>query len=886
MASAPAHRRVPRLLRHVLRAAALVAILRAPPASAAITVDNSAGTFTNSNATSLTLSNFTVGSASNRVLIVGVAIKEVARFTTSSVKFNGTSMTLVGSKFSGANEQMEMYYLLAPASTTASIVLSGTGTGSPLAIGAVSLAGVLQSAPAGFTSANGFSLTPSVTVNGVGSSDMVVDACAYADQTANPTAGASQTSRWIARGAVITSMGSTRPASGSSSVTMSWTGNFLSDWAIGAVRLQPGAPGISGTVFEDSKYGGGAGRDLATATGVGLPGARVELYNSSGPFVSSTTTQSGGTYAFSGLAAGSYTVRVVNDSVSSSRSGYVTSLKAVQTFRTDASSGAAVAITDHVGGQNPSVVDAAAGSAGATMNTTTGVFSAGPSGTAQSITNVALGASDVTGVDFGFGFDVIVNVNDAGQGSLRQFLLNANALANAGLAQAGRTAGIENAIFMLADGTARPGMNTGYTTQFAGGVVTFRPAGALPVISDPVVLDGQTQPGWSSGPILQLSGSAAGASASGLDITAGSSTVRGFVINHFTGTNRAGIRLATAGGNTVQGCWIGTDSTGAGAAGNYQGIRVEGSSNNTIGGTVAGVGNAVRGSTSVGLLVSAGTGNAIEGNAIYGNGGIGIDLAGDGVSLNDGTMNGALPNSGMDFPVFTSSYLNNGSLSVAGYVGSAPGQATFAGARVEVFKSDNDASGYGEGASFLGALTSDGSGNFSGTLTVAGLAVGDRLTATATDASGNSSEFGADSTVRPLSIVKRVFDVNGNAIASGSILAKGTIAQFMLYVDNRGGAVTDLRLSDVLDPTFVYMAGTMRSADVTPGCATQACTAPEESAMLAAALAGTALTDAVDGDTGALSGAAIQVGRANAGSARLDIAAGKVYAIAFRARMQ
>ena len=37
-------------------------------------------------------------------------------------------------------------------------------------------------------------------------------------------------------------------------------------------------------------------------------------------------------------------------------------------------------------------------------------------------------SGDVTGVDFGFNFDVVVNTNDAGQGTLRQFILNSNLL--------------------------------------------------------------------------------------------------------------------------------------------------------------------------------------------------------------------------------------------------------------------------------------------------------------------------------------------------------------------------------------------------------------------------------------------------------------------------
>jgi trimeric autotransporter adhesin len=68
----------------------------------------------------------------------------------------------------------------------------------------------------------------------------------------------------------------------------------------------------------------------------------------------------------------------------------------------------------------------------------------------------------------------------------------------------------------------------------------------------------------------------------------------------------------------------------------------------------------------------------------------------------------------------------------------------FAGARVEIFKSDLDASGNGEGQTLLGVLTANASGNLSGSITVSGLSVGDKITGTATDAGNNPSEFGAN----------------------------------------------------------------------------------------------------------------------------------------------
>jgi len=78
--------------------------------------------------------------------------------------------------------------------------------------------------------------------------------------------------------------------------------------------------------------------------------------------------------------------------------------------------------------------------------------------------------------------------------------------------------------------------------------------------------------------------------------------------------------------------------------------------------------------------------------------------------------------------------VNGALLTVAGYVGSAAGQSVFGGARVEVFKSDNDPTGYGEGPVYLGFLTADANGNFSGSLSLGGVGGGDRISGTATDA--------------------------------------------------------------------------------------------------------------------------------------------------------
>jgi len=258
--------------------------------------------------------------------------------------------------------------------------------------------------------------------------------------------------------------------------------------------------GISGTVFEDKNYGGGEGRNLANAIaegGASRSGVRVEIYDAAGDFLSTTTTDAVGVYAFTGLAAGNYTIRVVNSTVSSARSGYLAGTHlAVQTYRTGA---AGAEVRDRVGGESPHKVDAGNGTSTlAALSTLTEE--------AQSVVTVSLGAvNDITGVDFGFNFNVIVNVNSSGQGSLEQFIINANGLDDQNsLAQNGSRmlvdgtseplpAGFESSIFMISNGTARPGLRAGLVDQLTAGVAVFSPNAISRVQGNRTVLDGSTQ---------------------------------------------------------------------------------------------------------------------------------------------------------------------------------------------------------------------------------------------------------------------------------------------------------------------------------------------------------------------------------------------------------
>ena len=455
-----------------------------------------------------------------------------------------------------------------------------------------------------------------------------------------------------------------------------------------ALRLGSSTYRIAGKVFEDINYGGGAGRSAAASGGAAVAGARVELYGAGGSFISSTTSAGDGSYSFSGLAPGNYFVRVASATVLSTRTGAGAELIGVLSFVTDANSGSPVALTDRVGGTDPAAVDPDIGASGTSFNTSSYVFTAGLSGTAHAVSPVTLGSSDVAGVDFGFNFDTVVNTRASGQGSLAQVVSNANILSgDAALAVASRQAGIEHVIFMIGNGSNAPGLRSSIN-YFSAGVASIAPVAGM-TLSAPLVIDGQTQPGWAAAPVIAIAGSAAPAATNGFTLSASNSLLRGLSITQFGSKG-----VVVTGGATQQ----------------------------------------------VSILA----------NAIYGNSALGIDLGNDGVTVNSGSFNAAFPNRAMNQAVIESAGVNvaGTAVTLAGHVGTGSGQAVFVASRVEVFKAAPDASGYGQGSVYLGALVADSGGRFSGTLSFAAgvLAVGDALTATATDTAGSTSEFGPNTT--------------------------------------------------------------------------------------------------------------------------------------------
>lgn len=183
----------------------------------------------------------------------------------------------------------------------------------------------------------------------------------------------------------------------------------------------------------------------------------------------------------------------------------------------------------------------------------------------------------------------VTSTNDAGVGTLRQAILNAN-----------DNPGLDRIVFAI-PGTSTP------TIQLTYG---------LPQITDPVVLDGSTQTGYTPNhPVVEINGSLAHTNASGLILLGGSNEVRNLIINGFW---NEGVQIQAYGGNRVAGCFIGTDRLGMSATGNVNGIVIHGSQGNIIGGSEATNRNLISGNYNAGLLIIGplATSNQVVGNYI------------------------------------------------------------------------------------------------------------------------------------------------------------------------------------------------------------------------------------------------------------------------------
>ena len=258
----------------------------------------------------------------------------------------------------------------------------------------------------------------------------------------------------------------------------------------------------------------------------------------------------------------------------------------------------------------------------------TGTVARGNIGTGIQITsgsdNVLIGGTTAGGrnVISGNTTDGILVTSSAGAGTvISGNYIGTNAAGTAGI-------GNVNGVHISASG-----VTVGGTAAGAGNLIS---GNGLPSAGQGIFIDG------GSGAIIQgnlIGTSAVGSTAIGnykgvvvngvANTQIGGSTAG--ARNVIAGNTGVGVQIVNSGatGTLLQGNYIGTALDGTTALANSGGIEIaSAASNTTVGGLAAGAGNVIAFNTSAGVSIptSAGTGNAIQGNSIRSNGGLGIDL--------------------------------------------------------------------------------------------------------------------------------------------------------------------------------------------------------------------------------------------------------------------
>jgi hypothetical protein len=211
--------------------------------------------------------------------------------------------------------------------------------------------------------------------------------------------------------------------------------------------------------------------------------------------------------------------------------------------------------------------------------------------------------------------------------------------------------------------------------------------------------------------------------------------------NVLSGNGVEGARIYSA-ANFVYGNAIGTNFDGTAGIGNGgSGIWLYGEGQNEIGGTGEGEANLIGHNGGDGITVAAGEENTFSRNLIFANGELGIDLGADGVTRNDGLLDPDTgPNELQNFPHLDSATLDPATLADGRYKVEvswhlkSKARTKF---RVEFFASGGcDGSGRGEAERFLGsrAIDTDATGLAENVWVLPGrVTPGEVITATATE---------------------------------------------------------------------------------------------------------------------------------------------------------
>ena len=201
--------------------------------------------------------------------------------------------------------------------------------------------------------------------------------------------------------------------------------------------------------------------------------------------------------------------------------------------------------------------------------------------------------------------------------------------------------------------------------------------------------------------------------------------------------------------------------------------------------------------------------NIISQNSIYSNGKLGINLVAatdpasgtqEGVTDNDSGDGDDGPNHLQNFPEISDAAAST--QTVTGTLDSSIGGPF----TIEFFKNvDCDGSGYGEGKTYFGSTQTNG-GNFSFVAPAGTFTVGQIITATATDASGNTSEFSFCFTATPTSAGANLYIEKTD---SPDPVTFGNALTYTVTVFNNGPtAATNVEVTDNLPASVTFVSAT------------------------------------------------------------------------------
>jgi hypothetical protein len=214
--------------------------------------------------------------------------------------------------------------------------------------------------------------------------------------------------------------------------------------------------------------------------------------------------------------------------------------------------------------------------------------------------------------------------------------------------------------------------------------------------------------------------------------------------NVISGNGASGIRVFGT-HTTIRGNFIGTRADGIGPLGNSEGgiILYWTAASTIIGGNGGAAKNKIAYNIGSGIMVtsSATSRTTMRRNSLFSNTSLGIDLDGNGVTLNDALDGDSGPNGFQNFPVISKAFSSTDKIIARLY--SKPNNTYI----IEFFSSPAgtcDAQQHGEGKKFLGSksVTTDGTGYVHvAFISPVGFSMGSVITATATDSAGRTSEF-------------------------------------------------------------------------------------------------------------------------------------------------